>query len=207
MSFVSRDYGEIYLLRDGGRLRLRRLGPADASLVRSAFELLSPRSRYLRFFNNRSFLRQREIDCLTGADRLVVPIGAFEIDATGSESRFVGGVHLRRLEEGSPEAEFAMTVSDAWQHRGVGTRLAFAMFRTALELNIRTLHCVILTENEAMLRVLERVAPQAVLETGNPLTLARIDMGSWPGNEPGRPKPLESEEGGERSAGGTEGSG
>ena len=57
-------------LRDGTRIAVRALVPDDRELIVAAFERLSPRSRYLRFFSPLPRLTTGMLDALMDVDHV-----------------------------------------------------------------------------------------------------------------------------------------
>ncbi|HEX6699771.1 MAG TPA: GNAT family N-acetyltransferase [Gaiellaceae bacterium] len=104
------------ILRDGGTLRLRAPGEADADEVVAFFERLSERSLYLRFHG------ARRVDA-----RLAEPFLDPDWSERGSlvgtlGERIVALASYARLRDPST-AEIAFVVADSEQGRGIGTRL------------------------------------------------------------------------------------
>jgi GNAT superfamily N-acetyltransferase len=139
-------------------LTVHRLAPEDAGrAVDTVFAQLSPRSRYLRFH--------------TPVHRLIGPIRARLVDLDGRCRAAVvadvpgpdgpGPVGIARLARSGPgTAEIAVAVADAWQRRGIGSRLATAIAVLAEELGYTTLSGAVLPENVAMLGLARRVFPR-----------------------------------------------
>jgi RimJ/RimL family protein N-acetyltransferase len=102
---------------------LRALGAGDGPVLDAVFAGLSPRSRYLRFHGAVPHLTTPMRAALTAVDgRRHVAVGAF----AGDEA--VGIARLVPYRDGPPgRVELAVEVVDAWQDRGIGTRLVRAV--------------------------------------------------------------------------------
>ena len=62
---------------------------------------------------------------------------------------------------GAIEAEIAVTVEDAWQHRGVGKRLARRLAAVALDHGFERFIATMLPDNRAALGLLRKLSPDA----------------------------------------------
>jgi RimJ/RimL family protein N-acetyltransferase len=96
-----------------------------------------------------------------------VAIGVKDIGRPGKPGIAVG--RFVRLEEESPAAEFAITVIDEYQNRGLGTLLLELLMRAACERGIEYLQGFLLDDNLAMIRLLERFGAVIKRESGNML--------------------------------------
>ena len=117
------------MLRDGASLGVRPLGPADRDAYAASFARLSEESRRRRFLGPKPKLSARELTYLTEVDQ-VSHVALVARDGRGrivAEARYAGGSPEQRI------ADLAITVDDAWQGRGVGTRLAALLVRAARE--------------------------------------------------------------------------
>jgi len=157
------DLAERYdvILRDGSTLRLRPPGAEDRDALLAFFEALSPESLYQRFHG---------IPSLTPAlaDRFLDPewqelgslIGSM---GEGDDERIVAHASYARLRD--PEtAEAAFSVADAYQRRGVGTRLLERLAALAAEAGIRRFVAEVRPENRSMLAVFTHVGFDATRE-------------------------------------------
>jgi GNAT superfamily N-acetyltransferase len=135
----------VLTLRDGTRIRVRALVPTDRALIADAFERLSPRSRFLRFFSPQPRLSRRMLDALMAVDHdgHVALIALHE--ATG-----VGVVRYVRDRENPARADLAITVVDAFQGRGLGRALMAEMIEVAAQRGIRELTLDIHPDNHVM---------------------------------------------------------
>jgi GNAT superfamily N-acetyltransferase len=135
-------------LRDGTAVTLRPLVAGDRALIADAFERLSPRSRFLRFFTPVPRLPKRTLDALTDVDQLDhVALIALH------EGRCVGVVRAVRDRDDRTLADLALTVVDAYQGRGLGRALIAAICDAAAARGVRALVLDIHPENAVMLRL------------------------------------------------------
>ncbi|HXF99102.1 MAG TPA: GNAT family N-acetyltransferase [Gaiellaceae bacterium] len=145
------------VLRDGTTLRLRPPTREDAEALRRFFRSLSPRSLYLRFHG---FPR---LDA-----RLVQPLLEPDWEERGAllgelEGEVVAVGNYVRLRDRA-RAEAAFTVADAYQGRGIGTRLLEQLAAKAAERGIERFVAEVLPDNRDMLRVFEGAGFQLTRE-------------------------------------------
>ena len=142
------------ILRDGSTLRLRAPGQADRQSLLRFFQELSSRSLYLRFHGYP-----------TVDEHLVEPVlepdwaerGALVGSVTeGDEDRIVAVANYVRLRD-LTTAEIAFTVADAYQGRGIGTRLLERLAALAAVHGIERFVGEVLAGNTAMIGVFEGV--------------------------------------------------
>ena len=140
------------LLHDGTPVVARPLTPADRAYVADGYRLLSPEARYQRFW-----VRQGEIIGDGMLDRLLtgqLPNHAIwtVFDPTREGFPGLGAASFWRLENGTDEAEFSVTVMDADQGRGVATLLLSILWLVAFRCGIETLTGYTMPENRRALR-------------------------------------------------------
>lgn len=140
-------------LRDGTIVGFRLGTPDDRAMLLSAFEQLSPRSRYLRFFTAMPRLPEGVVDRLVDVgSRGKVAVVVFELD---NPTSLVGVVRYFRT-PGTDRADVAFTVLDEWQGRGIAG-LAFAKcVELAQAEGITTFTASTLSENTQMLSFFRR---------------------------------------------------
>jgi GNAT superfamily N-acetyltransferase len=149
---------EVVVLRGGDRVVIRPISTEDIELERSFIEGLSPASRRFRFLESMRtpsdvLLKQlTAIDCSTDA-AFVAVIGE------GRTEREVGVGRLSASADGH-DCEFAITVIDAWQHKGLGTLLMRRLMDVAHARGIRHMHSSDAADNELMRKFAGRLHMQ-----------------------------------------------
>ncbi len=137
-------------LHDGTLVTIRALHPRDLELERRFIEALSPQSRRFRFLDtlaspSDSLLRQLTlIDPRTDVAYLAV-IG------TGAEQREIGVARFS-ASAGALDCEFAVTVSDEWQRKGLGTALMGHLIEAARARGFHAMHSSDASDNDLMRR-------------------------------------------------------
>jgi acetyl coenzyme A synthetase (ADP forming)-like protein len=140
------------ILRDGATLRLRPPSQADAEALIEFFSALSERSLYLRFHGFPA-LGPKLVEQLLAPDwsERGALLGTSTED--GRERVVAVASYVRLRDRGLAEAAFA--VADAYQRRGIGTRLVEQLARRAAEQGIERFLAEVLAENRDMLGVFE----------------------------------------------------
>jgi GNAT superfamily N-acetyltransferase len=151
-------------LRDGTRLDVRPIGPADKRELRGAFDRMSPESRYRRFFSPVKELSDRDLAYLTEIDHH----DHEALVAIAPQVGIVAVARFVRADEGRAEASIAVT--DDWQGRGLGTGLLELLAERAREEGITHFVALVLTENRDALELFEsfaRGSPREKTSAGN----------------------------------------
>ncbi len=135
--------------REGTAYRIRPIRASDAALETRFLRDLTPQSRYNRLMCAVSEPSDSLVASLIHVDyersmAIVAVIGE------GSEERIIG-VARYAADQGSKDCEFAVTVADAWQSRGVGTTLMRLLFEYAREHGMRRIYGRVLASNTHML--------------------------------------------------------
>ncbi len=142
-------------LRDGTPILVRSLRPADAEELLRGFARLSACSRRFRFLSPLHKLSPERVRELTDVDQHDhVAIAAR--DESRPEHPGIGVARFVRLEQEPRVAEFAITVIDDYQHRGLGTLLLKQLLKAAQALRVRTLRGFLLADNLAMIQLLQK---------------------------------------------------
>src|SRR5947209_1855182 len=143
-------------------LAVRPVEAGDVERVRRLFDRLSPQSVYRRFFTLFPTPPTRVLRHLTAVDHCdhggLAVIDGDEIVALASWDRPA---------QGSPDAEIAVLVEDAWQHRGLGRALVRMLTAEAARHGIAILNATVLAENYPARHLATTVArPDSVVMDG-----------------------------------------
>jgi GNAT superfamily N-acetyltransferase len=158
------DYEEHAELRDGTPVLLRLLRPTDKELLRAGFELLSPESRYARFFAPKTSLSEDELRYLTEVDHEDhVAIGA--ASERDGEQTGLGVARFIRLADRPETAEAAIAVADGAQRKGLGRLLLLRLVAAARERGIERFRFEVLASNTGMAALIAEIAPERTIET------------------------------------------
>ena len=142
------------ILRDGTTLRLRPPCAADRQAIVRFLEGLSERSLYLRYHGVPS-VDERLVDPVLDPDW--VDRGALigSVAAASDDTIVALGNYVRLRDPVS--AEVAFTVADAYQGRGIGTRLLEQLAARAARHGIERFVGEVMADNSAMIHVFESV--------------------------------------------------
>jgi RimJ/RimL family protein N-acetyltransferase len=155
-------------LRDGTRILIRPLQLEDRADLLRGFDKLSMGSRRFRFLTPIRKLSQYQLSALLEVDQINhLAVGVKDIGRPGKPGIAVG--RFVRLEEKSRTAEFAITVIDEYQNRGLGTLLLNLLIRAAHERGIEVLQGFLLDDNVTMIRLLRRFGAVIKRDSGNVL--------------------------------------
>jgi len=146
-------------LRDGTPVLLRPIRKGDAASFAAAFEKLSDVSRYRRFFTAMPKLPDGWAEMLTDVDHhkhraWVVIDPAAEPLVDGDEGQGIAVGRMIVDDDDPTTAEAAITVTDAYQHQGIGRMLLDAIVSSAALNDIAHIRAVTLPENRGMIGLL-----------------------------------------------------
>jgi GNAT superfamily N-acetyltransferase len=148
-------------LRDGSHVRVRQGRRSDKELLQRGFERLSPESRYRRFLAPMPKLTEAMARYLTEVDHHDHE-AIIALDEETGEG--IGVVRYFRITERRDAAEFAVTVVDDWQRKGLGTLLLEVISARAREEGITTFTALILACNRAMMELLNSLGPVRIVD-------------------------------------------
>jgi GNAT superfamily N-acetyltransferase len=160
------------LLRDGTRLLVRPIGPADASALVALHARLSADTIYRRYFGARPHLSPADVDRFTRVDgrtrfALVALLGRDLVAVARYEGR-----------PAERSAELAVVVDDALHRLGVGRLMLERLVDIAGEAGLDELAADVLAGNAAMLSLLRTLGlPWRRVSDGETVTVL-IDLAS-----------------------------
>jgi acetyltransferase len=166
--YPSELEGELKL-RDGSTVLLRPIRPEDAALEQRFFGGLSEKSRYQRFLNQMAQLPPQLLARFTQLDY----DREMALVALAPEGReFIGVARYAPNADGT-SAEFALTVADAWQGRGLGRALLEQLCGCARAAGYASLDGHILNANSDMLGLAEHLGFVRTGHDGDTVTVVR----------------------------------
>ena len=158
-------------LADGTPIRFRRIRADDKELLQQGFQMLSPQSRYRRFFSMMDRLSEKQLRYLTEVD--FIDHYAWIAEIPGDIG--LGVVRWIRLKDEPDVAEGAVTVIDPYQGNGIGKALLWLGARSAIENGIKAIRVNVLGENDPVIEWLKEAGADlqrwngGVLEVDIPL--------------------------------------
>jgi GNAT superfamily N-acetyltransferase len=139
---------------------IRAFEPADdTDRLVAMFDRLSPTSVYRRFFTLVPHLEGRLLRDLTDIDH----DGREAVVATHDDD-VVAVAHYVRSSRDPAVAEVAVVVEDAWQRRGLASRLLHELVRLGRERGIASFDANVLADNTPALALAQAMAPRAQRE-------------------------------------------
>jgi acetyltransferase len=135
--------------RDGVQYVIRAIRSSDDDLELRFIESLSETSRYNRMMYALSEATPAFIRSLVDVDyrNTMAVIAVLPADV----ETMLGVARYATESPGATQAEFAVTVADAWQRRGIGQQLLRELTTHARDCGITTLRGTLLATNEAMI--------------------------------------------------------
>ena len=160
---VIRSYPAQYVtdwsLGNGSKAVIRPIRPEDEPMIRAFHYTLSERSVYYRYFNAMQLDQRIAHDrlariCFIDYDREM----ALVVERMGAEGE-PEIIAVGRLSQvpGLKEAEFSMTISDAWQRHGLGTELLRRLVQIGRDEGLERISADILADNAGMRAVAKKV--------------------------------------------------
>jgi GNAT superfamily N-acetyltransferase len=140
-------------LRDGRRVEIRGLTPADQAGLVVALRQTSDQSLYRRFFVPRHSFTAAEIDFFVNVD-FVSHVALVAVMQEGGRPAIVGGG--RYIIEQPGQAELAFMVVDRYQGQGIGSALMRHLIAIARGAGLKELIAEVLADNAAMLSVFHK---------------------------------------------------
>jgi len=137
-------------LRDGEQVLVRPIRLADGDQLTGLHARLSPDSIYWRYFGFKSTLSPAEVRRFTD----ITEEWRFALIAVRSTGQ-LAGVARYEGQADRTDAEIALIVDDALQHRGLGTLLLQRLVDVAMMSGMTSLTAVVLASNRPMLHLLQ----------------------------------------------------
>lgn len=153
----TQDWLCSYPLADGPLVRFRHTSPADAELVAAAIQTVSRKTLQHRFFSSLPSVSLSTLRNLLDIEypATICILGVVD-GPTGSKA--VCGARFFRPSVDSTLAEFALTVHDDYQHRGLGTFLMQKLAELARPLGVEAFEGYVLHSNFAVRELVESVS-------------------------------------------------
>jgi acetyltransferase len=142
-------------LKDGVDILLRPIRPEDAEIEVAFVHNLSPESRYMRFMQTLQELTPEMLVRFTQID-YDRELALVAITQQGGREVEIAVARYSMNPDGE-SCEFALVVADAWQRKGIGTRLVTMLMEAARARGFRVMEGQVLAENAAMLTLVRRL--------------------------------------------------
>lgn len=166
-------------LRDGTRVVIRPIRPEDRQIEKEFVQNLSDEARYFRFLNAIRELSERMLTQFTRIDyfnemALIAVIQENEKEIEIGVARYI-------VDPDGKSCEFAIVIADAWQGRGIGSRLMLHLMEAARSRGLATMEGLVLASNHKMLSLMAALGFRIEAAAGEP-TLRRVvrQLGAQP---------------------------
>jgi RimJ/RimL family protein N-acetyltransferase len=164
------DYLYKTVLKNGETVYFRFLKQEDKEWIKVGYKSLSYKSKYFRFISPPREISEKNLRYLTEIDfKNHIAIVAVAIKESGKLP--LGVARYIRLSKSPCLAEFAITVADPYQNMGIGTLFLKLLVDHARNNNVCSLIGYVLSENQAMLRILEHYKTTRQKEEGSMLKI------------------------------------
>ena len=169
--------------KDGTMVFIRLLRPEDRDELKIGFAKLSAASRYNRFFSCLRCLPENLLKYLTKIDNINhLALCAFVEEMNRPVG--IGIARYCRIQDDYERAEFAVTILDAYQNKGLGAKLLSLLMEYADKNGIRTLVGYVLPANGSMLNLCRKMGAKVVWSEHSAflveITLPRCHLGNEP---------------------------
>ena len=172
------QYISTWKMDDGKKVTIRPIRPEDEPVMVNFHEGLSERSVYLRYFSPLK-LQQRVAHsrlvriCFNDYDREIALVAEYK-DGDG-KSQIVAVARLSKLHTNNA-GEFAVVVTDAWQHKGLGTELAKRLIQIGKNEKMSRLIAYTLRENKDMQQMCKKVGFQVRTPVGESECIIEMEL-------------------------------
>ncbi len=172
-------YVRPWTLPDGTPVLLRPIRPEDEPLMVRLHQTLSERTVYFRWLHLLGLSQRIAHDRLVGIcfidyDREMALVADYHDPQSGQQE--ILGVGRLIKAHGANEAEFAVLVTDRFQHQGLGTELLRRLIQIARSEKLQRLTGDILGENLGMQRVCQKLGFQLHYSFEDQVMKAELDL-------------------------------
>jgi RimJ/RimL family protein N-acetyltransferase len=158
------------ILRNGETVYFRFLKQKDKEWIKAGYKSLSYKSQYFRFISPPREISEKDLRYLTEIDfKNHVAIVAVAVRESGKLP--LGVARYIKISESPCSAEFAITIVDPYQNMGIGTIFLKLLVEHARNNDICNLIGYVLSENIAMIKILEHYNITRQKEEGSMLRI------------------------------------
>jgi len=160
------QYVSDWALRDSTKVTIRPIRPEDEPLMVKFHQGLSERTVFLRYLQAMNLSERTAHDRLSRLsfidyDREIALVVVRRDASTQGEPEIVAVARLAKLRNANPgnkdTAEYALLVSDKYQHQGIGKELMMRILAIAKDEKIGIIYGFVLEENVEMIALAERL--------------------------------------------------
>ena len=173
------QYVQPWTLSDGTPVTLRPIRPEDEPLMVKLHETLSDQSVYFRWLHmiglSQRVAHERLIDiCFLDYDREMALVAEYTNPQTQQQE--ILGVGRLIKAHNANEAEFAVLITDQYQHKGLGTELLRRLIQVGRDEQLQRLTGDILAENLGMQKVCKQLGFHLQYSSEDQLIKAELEL-------------------------------
>ncbi len=173
------QYVQPWTLRDGTQVTLRPIRPEDEPLMVAFHKTLSEESVYFRWLHmiklSQRIVHERLIGiCFLDYDREMALVADYANPQT-KQHEIIGVGRVIKAHNAN-EAEFAMLITDRFQHQGLGTELLRRLIQFSHDEKLQRLTGDILTENQGMQAVCKKLGFRLLYSPEDQAMKAELDL-------------------------------
>jgi GNAT superfamily N-acetyltransferase len=147
-SEAAREVSWTERLRDGTQILIRPIHIRDVAMEKRFIEALSPQSRRFRFLESMQSPSDALLKQMTAINH-ATDAAYVAVIGLGKEEQEIGVARFSASSDAT-DCEFAVTVSDEWQRKGLATLLMKHLIEVAQARGIRSLHSSDVSDNGSM---------------------------------------------------------
>jgi acetyltransferase len=169
------QYATSWRLPNGQPVLIRPIRPEDETLLSMHHASLSERTIRMRFFSMVKLLGRESLIRLCHLDYARDMALVAERRTSAGQAELVG-VSRYYMDPVTREAEFAVVVTDALQHQGLGRHLMERLIAVARDRGVKRLVGYVLRENTPMLTFVRKLGFHEVREVDDSAVEVALDM-------------------------------
>jgi acetyltransferase len=157
---------ENWTLLDGSDATLRPIRVSDMELERAFVRNLSPQSKFKRFMGELKELSPEQLHAFTHPDHERESVYVVIRSTVAGEEEVAVARYM--VEPDGESCEFAITIADAWQGKGIAGRLMRALIRDAKSRGLKRMHGFVLGANTRMLDFVRKLGFRIEFDRDDP---------------------------------------
>ena len=170
---------ENWALLDGSAATLRPIRASDMELERAFVRNLSPQSKFKRFMGELKELSPEQLYAFTHPDHDRETVYVVIRSSVAGEEEIAVARYM--IMPDGKSCEFAITIADAWQGKGVAGRLMRTLIRDARARGLESIHGFVLGANTRMLDFVRKLGFRIEFDRDDPaVRIARLDLRAAP---------------------------
>lgn len=165
-----------YTTKDGTKLLIRPIRPADEDLIKDMFYSFSEQTKYLRYHGTLKAMPHNKVQVFCNVD-YDTEMALVAVRGTGGHEEIVA-VGRYMTTPAKRAAEMAFVVADSLQRQGLGTYLFHRLIEIGKQEGIKEFHADVLPENAGMLKIFHRSGLNTETSTEEGVVSVRMQIES-----------------------------